>query len=243
MVDVPRVPGPPEGHQPNELIPSFRKADLDDPSPGRGLGSRPSRSLPLVPPREVTDGTGLPDALKQAIGLDEGISPQQGIGPEEGISPQQGIGPEEAAEYDLVGEAKEDWEEGAGPVLDEIFVELEYVSEPTKQECRKLVIRIKRKGAVVISQGSTAQQSLLLNLLNDLSMLADTVDAAPATDDVEREVLEEIGKKLKKKVGPRVWAILSKLGRVQAWTVHGDVGVSIFGMLTGSGGLSITFGK
>jgi hypothetical protein len=151
--------------------------------------------------------------------------------------------PQEATEYDLVGEATEDWEEGADPVLDEVLIDLEYVSEPTKLECRKLVIRIKRKGAVVISQGSTVQQSLLLNLLNDLSMLTDTVDAAPVTDDAEREVLEEIGKKLKKKVGPRVWAMLSKLGKVQEWTVHGDVGISIFGMITGSAGLSITFGK
>ncbi len=108
-------------------------------------------------------------------------------------------------------------------------------------------LQIKLKGTVAINQGATARQALLLNILNDilndLSMLTDTVDAAPAADDSERELLEEIGRKVKKKVGPRLWAILSKLGEVQEWTVHGDVGICIFGMVTGSGGLSITFGK
>ena len=98
--------------------------------------------------------------------------------------------------------------------MDSILIDLKYVGDSTRQDCTKLILRIKRKGAVVVSQGAATQQALLLNLFNDLAMLTDTVDTAPAADDTERQLLEEIGKKITKKVGPRVWGMLSKLGKV-----------------------------
>lgn len=147
-------------------------------------------------------------------------------------------------EYDLVEEAGEDWKEG-DRLLDEILENINRIKDQSaKQDCITLVVRMKAKGAVLIVQGTAAQKALLFSLLNDFLMLAETEDAASADGDVhEQELLDEIGTMIKKRLGLRVWAVLSKLGKFQEWTIHGDVGVSMFGMLTGSGGLSITFGK
>lgn len=149
----------------------------------------------------------------------------------------------ELAGYDLAAEAKDDWDNGARPVLDEIQIDFEGVSQPGRDECIRLVLRIKRKGEAVVSQGSNANQAALLTLTIDYLMLADTEDNIQPADDDEKELLALIGKKIKGKLALRMWSVLSRLGKLQQWTVNGQVGVSIAGMLQGSGGLSITFDK
>jgi hypothetical protein len=102
--------------------------------------------------------------------------------------------------YDLAGEAKEDWKDGADPALGEITIDLERISDgPTRKDCIRLVVRIRRKGAAVIAQGADPQQAVLLSILNDLLMLLDRVEAAPAADEAEKQLLDEIGNKIKKR--------------------------------------------
>jgi hypothetical protein len=95
----------------------------------------------------------------------------------------------------------------------------------------------------VTSQGPDANQNLILALTIDLLTLTDTVDNAPAANDSEKELLGLIGERVKGRLALRVWSVLARLGKLHQWTVTGTVGVSIFGMVQGSGGLSITFGK
>ena len=213
------------------------------PKPIRKPRRRPSRIIgpprrPSRPPKEIDSSN---DSITQSA---EAVAASEHEKSDEGAEhPERPEHPEGLTDSDLAAEARDDWDNGASPVLDEIYSNLEHVNEPTKDECRKLVIRIKGKGTTVVRQGAAAQQAVLLNLIIDFLMLTDTVTTAPAADDSEQELLELIGRKIKGRLALRVWSIISKLGRLQQWTVTGEVGISIFGMVTGTGSLSITFGK
>src|SRR6266496_3849675 len=112
------------------------------------------------------------------VGRPKGENADGHIAPEGGDSggtgePTDSEHPGEPTDPELAAEAEDDWNNGANPVLDEILIDLEHVSEPTKEECSKLVIRIKRKGTMAVSQGMTVQQAVLLNLIIDVLMFGD----------------------------------------------------------------------
>lgn len=234
----------PKAGQDHSEPPQDLGADGKSPSDGDqrndGVSSRTTRYLP-----KKASGLGpRPEAVEDLKHPERSGRPEQPPEYLEGPDNPEGSDyPEELTDFDLAAEAKDDWDSGARPALEEILIDLEDVNEPTKDECRKLVIRIKRKGAVAVSQGSAAQQPVLLTLIIDLLMLTDTVDSAHAADDSERVLLEKIGKTIKGKLALSIWGVISKLGKLQQWTVQGEASISLFSMVTGTGSLSITFGK
>jgi hypothetical protein len=241
----PRPPGPREQPDESARPPRVSTApDRDTGQPEHGSlprghsGTGRSASLTVDPARQ---GYRLPDrASKEAPPHREGTTrlADAGIRGTDVPSAHDAV-----TEKGLITEAKDDWDNGAVPVLNEIRVHIDRVSQPTKDECVRLIVRIERNGAAVVSQDSNANQNLMLALTIDLLTLTETVDNAHAADDNEKEILAIIGAKVRGKLALSLWSVLARLGKLQQWTVNGELGVSLFGMVKGSGGLSITFGK
>ena len=148
-----------------------------------------------------------------------------------------------------ISEAKEDYEEIIRGQLDDLEMSISRLSdEVTRTACSKQIIRIKKGIERAIGAGSANSddadvQGYTLYIINNYLLLTSTALSARAQDEVERELVDQIGDTLKGKLATQIWAVLSKLGRVQQWTVNGDLTVSLFGLVKGNTGLSMTFAR
>lgn len=228
----------PQGFTPGVIKPRGLRGAHSGPAQTRRVPivTRPPASAESAPRIQAPPSTGVPKESRivtEAIRLaDPGIRGTDATSEHDA-----------GAENELIGEAKDDWDNGAVPVLEEIRVYLDKVSQPTKDECKKLIVRIERNGGAIASHGANASQNSILALTIDLLALTDAVDNAAVVDDDEMELLALIREKIKGKLALRVWSVLARLGKLQQWTVNGEISISLFGMATGKGALSITFGK
>ena len=147
-----------------------------------------------------------------------------------------------------ISEAKEDYEQIIRGQLDDLEKSISRLSdEVTRTACGKQIIRIKKGieraiGAATASRDDDADvQGYILYIINNYLLLTSTTLSARPQDEVERELVGQIGDTLKGKLATQIWVVLSKLGRVQEWTVNGDLTVSLFGLVKGNTGLSMTF--
>ena len=156
---------------------------------------------------------------------------------------------ESAGEFrkEQVSEAKEDYEQVIRRELNELEGNISQLSdEATKKACVKQIARIKHGIEGAIRSGTAAgrdadTQGYTLYIVNNYLLLTSTALSARVQDEAEKGFVDQIGDTLKGKLATEIWAVLSKLGRVQQWTVNGDVTISLFGLAKGNTGLSMTF--
>jgi hypothetical protein len=146
-------------------------------------------------------------------------------------------------------EAKEDYEQIIRGQLEELGTSISRMTdELTKAACSTQISRIKKGieraiGAGIATDDDANAQAYTLSIINNYLLLASTALSAHAQDEAERKLVDQIGDVLKGKLATQIWVVLSKLGRVQQWTVNGDLTVSLFGLVKGNTGLSMTFAR
>lgn len=140
-----------------------------------------------------------------------------------------------------ISEAKEDYDQVIRRELEDLRRTISRLSDETaKNACLRQVDRIKNGIEKAIGSDADAQ-AYTLNIVNNYLFLTSTAQSADVKDEEDRALVDQIGDTLESKLAPQIWAVLSKLGRVQEWTVSGDVTFSLFGMVKGKTGLSMTF--